>query len=130
MGRVGKSHQDRGCDRRPYDTQVRDCPRRRPGDFCRLARSRQCSGTRRWVAWRWVAWWRLARRRLGLAGPRLGLARRLGLGPAGWLVGLGLGLARRLVGLGSGLGLGSWLGVGPGLGLGLALRRNRFRNSM
>jgi len=62
---------------------------------------------------------RLAGWRLGLARPQLGLARRLGLGLAG-----------RLVGLGSGLGLGRWLGLDPGLGLGLALRANRFRNSM
>ena len=59
----------------------------------------------------------LAGWRLGLARPQLGLAR-------------GLGLAGRLVGLGSGLGLGRWLGLDPGLGLGLALRVNRFRNSM
>ena len=55
----------------------------------------------------------------GWRGPSWGLARRLGLGLAG-----------RLVGLGSGLGLGRWLGLDPGLGLGLALRVNRFRNSM
>ena len=53
----------------------------------------------------------LAGWRLGLARPQLGLAR-------------GLGLAGRLV------GLGRWLGLDPGLGLGLALRVNRFRNSM
>ena len=49
----------------------------------------------------------------GWRGPSWGLARRLGLGLAGRLV-----------------GLGRWLGLDPGLGLGLALRVNRFRNSM
>jgi hypothetical protein len=46
------------------------------------------------------------------------------------VVGMAAGGMAVLVGLGSGRGLGRWLGLDPGLGLGLALRVNRFRNSM
>jgi hypothetical protein len=75
---------------------------------------------RRWLARRWLG---LARRRLGLA--RWLVASRLGLG---------LGLAGYLVGLGSRLGLGWrfelgwWLGLGPRLGLGLALEPICFQD--
>src|SRR5580704_9102702 len=94
----GRFRSHRGWGRTGYDTQIRDGSRRRSSDFCRLAKSRQRSRARWWLAWRRVAWRR--------------------------------GLAGRLVGLGSGRGLGRWLGLDPGLGLGLALRVNRFRNSM
>ena len=61
------------------------------------------------MAWRLgrSAWLLLAGRRVGLASPRLGLAR-------------GLGLGSRL-GLGSWLGLAHRLGLGSRLGLDLAL---------
>src|ERR1700719_2211746 len=60
----GRFRSHRGWGRTGYDTQIRDGSRRRSSDFCRLAKSRQRSRARWWLAWRWLEWRRVAWRRV------------------------------------------------------------------